>query len=429
MQSPSTPSPRLSIVDRVPFFYGWIILGVSALAVFIAGPGQTYAVSMFVDPIISDLGWSRTLVAGMYTAGSLIAGVFMILAGRLLDRYGARIMMTAVAVLFGFAAIWMSSVNHPLQLAAGFVAIRTLGQGSLTLIPTTLVSLWFFRLRGKVTAICTLGGAVSMAIFPFLIHALIANTGWRNAWLVLAFVIWIVLIPPAILLIRRNPESVGLLPDGQRPSTKERPEKNKVTPVREVNLSLGEASRTRTFWLLLFTGAVPSLITTGLTFHHVSFLASKGIPSGIAASIFGIIGPLMILGIFVAGFMADRVPNRYLLAVGQMLLVVTMLWTFLITSTWQAFFYGGLLGLSIGFIMPISAVIWPNYYGRRHLGSIRGVATSGMVVFAALGPLPFGFLFDLTGAYSSAILIFLALPVSSAAAALLAYPPKWKNLK
>jgi len=351
----------------------------------------------------------------------------MILAGRLLDRYGARIMMTAVAVLFGLAAIWMSSVNHPIQLAAGFVAIRTLGQGSLTLIPTTLISLWFVRWRGKATAICTLGGAVSFATFPILIHALIASTGWRNAWLVLAFVIWIVLLPPAALLIRRNPESVGLLPDGQPPSTKDQPEKDKVDTVREVNFSLGEASRTRTFWLLLFAGAAPSLISTALIFHHVSFLASKGIPSGIAASIFGIIGPMQILGIFIAGSMADRFPNRYLLAVGQMLIAATMLWTFLITSTWQAFFYGAILGLSIGFIMTISTVIWPNYYGRLHLGSIRGVATSGMVVFAALGPLPFGLLFDLTKAYSLAILIFLALPVSCAVAALLAYPPKWKN--
>ncbi len=157
MQSPDTTSSRSSIVDRVPFFYGWIILGVSALAIFIAGPGQTYSVSMFVDPIISDLGWSRTLVSGMYTTGSLIAGAFMILAGRFLDRYGARIMITAVAILFGFAAIWMSSLTHPVQLAVGFVAIRTLGQGSLTFMPTTLVSLWFLRWRGRATAICTLG--------------------------------------------------------------------------------------------------------------------------------------------------------------------------------------------------------------------------------------------------------------------------------
>ena len=427
MQSPGSPSSRFSIVDRVPFFYGWIILGVSALAIFIAGPGQTYSVSMFVDPIISDLGWSRTLVSGLYTAGSLIAGVFMILAGRLLDRYGARIMMTAVAVLFGLAAIWMSSVNHPIQLAAGFVAIRTLGQGSLTFIPTTLVSLWFVRWRGRATAICTLGGAVSFATFPILIHALIANTGWRNAWLVLALVIWIVLLPPVALLIRRNPESVGLLPDGQLPSTKDQPKKDKLDTLSEVNLSLGEASHTRTFWLLLVACASPSLISTALTFHHVSFLASKGIPSGTAATIFGIMGPMQILGIFIAGFVADRFPSRYLLAVGQMLIAATMLWTFLITSTWQAFFYGATLGLSNGFIMTISTVIWPNYYGRRHLGSIRGVTTSGMVVFAALGPLPFGLLFDLTKAYSLAILIFLALPVFSAAAALLAYPPDRKH--
>ena len=351
----------------------------------------------------------------------------MILAGRLLDRYGARLMMTAVAILFGFAAIWMSSLTHPVQLAVGFVAIRTLGQGSLTFMPTTLVSLWFIRWRGKATAICTLGGALSFATFPILIHTLITNAGWRNAWLVLASIIWIVLIPPAALLIRRNPESVGLLPDGQPPSVKTRPSKDKVDSTREVNFSLGEASRTRTFWLLLIAGAAPSLISTALTFHHVSFLATKGIPSGIAASIFGIMGPMQILGIFIAGFLADRFPSRYLLVVGQVLLVATMLWTFLITLTWHAFFYGAMLGLSIGFIMPISAVIWPNYYGRRHLGSIRGVATSGMAVFAALGPFPFGFIFDLTGTYSLAILIFLALPLSSAIAALLAYPPNRKN--
>jgi MFS family permease len=382
---------------------------------------------MFVDPIISDLGWSRTLVSGLYTAGSLAAGVFMILAGRLLDRYGARIMMTAVAVLFGLAAIWMSSVNHPIQLVVGFVAIRTLGQGSLTLIPTTLIALWFVRWRGKATAICTLGGAVSFATFPILIHALVTNIGWRSAWLVLALIIWIVLIPPAVLLIRRNPESVGLLPDGQPPSKRDHPKKDKADTIREVNFSLGEATRTRTFWLLLFAGAAPSLISTALIFHNVSFLASKGIPSGTAASIFGIMGPMQILGIFIAGFIADRFPNRYLLAAGQILLAATMLWTFLISSTWQAFFYGAILALSNGFITTISTVIWPNYYGRQHLGSIRGVATSGMVVFSALGPLPFGFLFDLTRAYSLAILIFLALPVSCAVAALLAYPPKWKS--
>ena len=145
MQAFNPPKDQSSIVARVPFFYGWVILAVSALALFISGPGQTYSVSMFVDPIIADLGWSRTSVSGLYMAGSITAGVIMILVGRLLDKYGARVMITAVCILFGLAAIWMSSVDHPLKLYAGFVAIRTLGQGSLTLIPTTLIALWFVR--------------------------------------------------------------------------------------------------------------------------------------------------------------------------------------------------------------------------------------------------------------------------------------------
>ncbi len=429
MQSHHSATGKASIVARTPFFYGWVILAVSALALFISGPGQTYSVSIFVDPIISDLGWSRTMVSGLYTAGSLTAGVAMILAGRLLDRYGARIMMTSVGVLFGFAALWMSSVDHPVKLYIGFAAIRTLGQGSLTLIPTTLIALWFIRRRGRATAIGGLGGAVSQAVFPPLIHTLITHTGWRNTWVLLAFIIWIVLLLPAAFLVRRSPESVGLLPDRKSVQEQDQTESGKDSTDRETNLTLKEALRTRSFWLLLFAGSAQPLIVTALIFHQVSLFASKGLSSGVAASVFSIMAPMFILGNFGAGFLADKFPNRYLLAAGQILLAAAMLSTFIIASVWQAFVYGAIIGLSSGFLMNVTAVIWPNYYGRLHLGSIRGAATSSMVAFAALGPLPFGFIFDLTNSYSQAILIFLALPISCSFAALLAYPPRKDEVK
>ena len=423
MKTSGTSHGRLSIAGRVPFFYGWVILIVSALAIFVSGPGQTYSVSIFVDHIISDMGWSRTMVSGLYTAGSFTAGVVMIFMGRLLDKYGARIMMTSVCILFGFAAIWMSQVDHLLKLYAGFTFIRILGQGSLTLIPTTLIALWFVRRRGKATAIGSLGGALGGAAFPILIHILITNTGWRNAWLVLAFIIWLTLLLPAFLLVRRSPESVGILPDGQFLSPEEQVENSKLKIIHESNLSLGEALRTRTFWLLIFAGSSQPLIGTALTFHQVSLLASKGISSVTAASVFGVIAPMQILGTLAAGFMTDRFSNRHLLTLGQGFLAATMLFTFLISSTWQAFFYGAMIGMSGGFIMTVSTVIWPNYYGRLHLGSIRGATTASMVGFAALGPLPFGWIYDLTGSYSLVILAFLVLPVSCAIAALLAHSP------
>ena len=397
---------------------------VSALAIFVSGPGQTYSVSIFVDSLISDLGLSRSMVAGLYTAGSLTAGAAVIFIGRLLDRYGARIMLTAVCILFGFAAIWMSSVDSALELYIGFALIRALGQGSLSLIPTTLIALWFVRLRGRATAIGAVGGGISAAVFPILIHHLIAQEGWRTAWLALAFVIWAVLLLPAVLLVRKSPEAVGLRPDGESAVQAEQVDGIKTHFPREFNMSLGEALRTRAFWLLLFAGSAQPFIITALTFHHVSLLATKGVPSVVAASVLSVAAAMQILGTFAAGFMADRFSNRHLLALGQSLLVATMLWTFLISSTWHAFVYGAMIGICSGFLITTLVVLWPNYYGRLHLGSIRGTATASMVVFAALGPLPFGWIFDLTGSYSSAILVFLALPVACAIAALLAHPPR-----
>lgn len=424
MDSSSSRVRRPPVISRTPFFYGWVILAASALARFISSPGQTFLISVFIDPIISDMGWSRTLVSSLYTAGSLTAGVVVIFVGRLLDRYGARIMLLAVGSLFGLAALWMSTIDHPVELYFGFAALRTLGQGSLGLITSTLIALWFVRLRGRAMAIGAIGGAIGVTTFPIIAHTLISNTDWRNAWVVFAIVIWVVMIP-IVLLVRRSPESIDLLPDGkQKQQLKEQTIDGRENINDEVDFSLGEALHTRTFWLLLFAALAMPLIGTGLSFHQISLLTSKGVSTSIATAVFSVIGPLQLLGTFVAGFMADRFPNRYLLVGGQALLGMAMLWTLFITSTWQAFTYGAILGFSMGFIMTVTAVIWPNYYGRLHLGSIRGVSMASTVAFAAIGPLPFGLVYDITGDYSLAVLVLLVLPVFCAVAALLALPPK-----
>ncbi len=228
----------------------------------------------------------------------------------------------------------------------------------------------------------------------------------------------------AVLLVRRSPEAVGLRPDGEPAVQPERAGDAGTGYTPEFSLTLGQALRTRSFWLLMFAGSAQPFIVTALTFHHVSLLAARGIPSAVAASVFSVFAAMQIAGTFAAGFLADRFANRRVLALGQVLLLATLLWTFVISTTWQAYVYGALLGACGGYLITTMAVIWPNYYGRRYLGSIRGVSTASMVVFAALGPLPFGRIFDLTGSYSTAILIFLALPVACAIAALLARPPR-----
>ena len=416
----------VSALGRLPFYYGWVVLGVAGLAIFCSGPGQTYSVSVFVDPIIDDLGLSRTTVSGLYTAGSLTAALFMILVGRLLDRYGARIMLGFVVVLFSIAIACMSLINYPVHLYLGFAGIRTLGQGSLTLIPTTLTAIWFVRLRGRATALMTLGMGASTASFPPLIHWLISNSDWRQAWIVLSILVCALLLIPSLLLVRRSPESVGLLPDGAK-----RPllplSSAEASRSMEVSWQLNEAVHTRTFWLLLAAMSSPSIVSTALMFHHISLMGSRGVEAGMAAAVLSVIAPSVIVGSLMAGFLSDILPNRYILAASQVFLGLALVLALTVSHTWQAFLYGAVLGTGGGASMTTSAVIWANYFGRGHLGAIRGASQVGMVAFAAMGPLPFSLLLDIAGSYNSTFFLILILPVISATTALLATPPLKKE--
>lgn len=398
------------------------MLAASGLVMFISAPGQTYVVSIFVEPMINELGWSRTLFSGLYTGGSLTAALAVPFVGRMLDKFGGRVVLVVVAVLFGFATLLISRVETPAHLFAGFVAIRALGQGSLSLIATTLAAMWFLRMRGRAMAFMSLASPASQAAFPLLVFFLIAAVGWRNSWIVLSGIIWITLIPAGILLVRRSPEAVGMLPDGERRPMQDASAQS-VTP-GDGDWTLAEAIRTRAFWLLLFVGMSLSMIGTALAFHHISLFVSKGLGIGLAAGVLSFMAPMALVGTFTAGFLSDKIPNRYVMAAGQFLFVVVMAWAIWMDAPWQAFVYGGVMGFAQGTIMTINNVIWPNYFGRTHIGSIRGVAGTAMVAFSALGPLPFGFLFDRTGDYDRAILAFIGVPIACGILILLAVAPR-----
>ncbi|MBG94713.1 MAG: MFS transporter [Chloroflexi bacterium] len=418
-----TESIRKALTNRVPFYYGWVVLVISATAMFASGPGQTYSVSIFLEPMRNDLGLGLTHIAGLYTLGSLCAAMTMFFVGRLLDRYGARVMLVSVSICFGLATVWMSNISSPIELLIGFALIRTLGQGSLSLIPTTLVSLWFVRLRGRAMAFHSLGSSFSQAIFPPFIHMLIQSSGWRNAWLSLGVTILGVLLLPALILVRRTPESIGLVPDGK--IEKHDSDDNGIASMSD--WTLGQAIRTKTMWYLMFAGTSASFIVTALMFLQVSLFESKGLSAELAATVFAVIAPMSLIGAFIGGILVERVTNRYLLIVGQLVLVAAMLWTFLVSNTLEAVIYGGMLGFSTGFLMTVNSVIWPNYYGREHLGSIRGVATTVTIAAAALGPLPFAFLTELMDSYGKAVLVFLVLPALCIVASALAVKPVYQQ--
>jgi MFS family permease len=405
---------------KTPIFYGWLIVLISALTIFFSGPGQTYSVSVFIDSYIDEYGWSRSVVSSMYSVGTLVAGIFMGLAGGFFDRYGHRKMTLLIAILFGVACLWMSFVKTVPMLGIGFFLIRLLGQGSMSLSSVTLPPQWFVRRKGTALSIVSLGGGLSLAILPPFNTWVIKNFGWPMGWRLWTLLLWLVMAPLAYLFIRDTPEDVGMFPDGEQIQSLDIESKEIIY---EESWTLKEALETRSFWLIIYTVIVPSAIITGLVFHQISILGEAGLDPSTAALISTVMSLVRLPIILIAGQIADRYDLRYLMAISQGLLFGSIVILVIADSINLVILYGVLVGVQMGIQGLIGGVIWPDYFGRKNLSTIRGVTMMAGVIGSALGPLPFGFAYDIFGGYSEALTTSIIFPIIGVVAGVLAKKP------
>ncbi len=399
-------------------FSGWWMLLVACLAVFLTGPAQTYGVSVFVDPMLNELGWSRSLFSSLYSVGTLASAGVLVFAGRQIDRLGNRIIISVATLLFGGALLLLSTVNSLVMLLIGFALLRAFGSGVLTLAARTLVPNWFHSRAGRAFSLIGLAAMLSQALIPTFNNAMIESFGWRDAFRINALIMWLLLLPIAAIVLRNRPSDIGQVPDGV---PAEEPRAGAVDD--EQGVTLRAALRSITFWCLIGASVVPSLVITGLTFNQVAILADRGFPSSLAATTFAVESAVALPTTLLAGWLVDRFPVRIILMLGQVFLIVAMLFLLVAQSPALVLLYAAWRGASTGLWMVAADVAWPSYFGRKHLGSIRGVGFAVGVVGAAIGPIPVGLSYDLLGGYTAAIAGLLCLPVIAAVAVLRARPP------
>lgn len=404
------------MVARAPFFYGWVILAVGAVGLVLTSPGQTYAISIFIEHFIADFGLSRSLVSVLYGVGTALASLMLPTIGRRIDLFGSRRMMVIIAVLLALACVYMSVVRGFVMLLAGFLVLRLFGQGSLSLVSNNVINQWWVSRRGLAMGIAGLAmSLVGVGVFPNLIQWLIGQYGWRLSYVLLGALVVVVLLPLTLLFVRDTPEEMGLLPDGRREISVAADDSVQVI---EENWTREEAIRTLPFWILSLAGMSVSMLSTGLFFHLVSIFADNGYPPEVAAAIF-LPAAVSTAGVgFVGGVLTDRVAARLLMAVG-LLAQSAALWLAPALATLPlAVLFGIFLGSAGGMTRAVNVVVWANYFGRRHLGSIAGVATTALVFGTALGPVPIGIARDLLGSYDLVLRGLAFLPLLLAAAAL-----------
>ena len=401
------------LVQASPVYYGWIILVVGTLGGIMTSPGQTYAFSAFLDHFIADLDLSRSLVSTLYTGGTLAASFVLPYIGRQFDLRGARFMMALVSFLLGLACIYMSFVRNALMLTLGFFLLRQLGQGSLSLVSKNAINLWWVRRRGLVMGISGVAGAMLGGLFPYIINTLIPLYGWRYTYVIFGGMLILFMLPIAWIFTRDRPEDHGLPPDGMEVDEEE---ENAPGEALETNWTRPQALRSSAFWLVTAGLASMSMLNTGLTFHLFSIFNDSGLSSTVAASVFVPIAATGAIVQLAGGLAISRVPVHLLLVLALLLEALILAWAPALSSQRMAYLFGFFMGMQGGLEMIVSSVIFANYFGRRHLGSIAGFASTLLVAASAHGPMPIGVARDLMGSYQTVLSVFALLPFALAIA-------------
>jgi MFS family permease len=413
--------PSLAYEINRRFYYGWVILAVAALGIFVSGPGQSHTFSVFLVHIQADLGISATALSSAYAAATLIAALGLPHMGRLVDRYRPRRVMAVVTVLLGLACLAFGAAANFLWLAVGFAALRFLGQGSLMLNSSNLVSHWFERRRGFALSLMAMGFFASMAVHPPLSQWLIDMVGWRQAWCWLGLSTWVLLLPPIWFLVHNRPEDLGLAPDGALSAAAKANAGH--GGAGEHGLTLGEALKTSTFWILCAGLFGMSMLVTSLHFFQVSILTEQGLDEATAARIFPISALVMIIVIPLVGRSLDKFPTKWVFAFGLGVMAATLTSAALVHDLTSAFIYAVAFGINNGCTMTFFGFVWPRYFGRKHLGVIQGMGQMLAVAGAALGPLPLAIAHDLAGRYDQILLLLACYPIACAVAALFLRTP------
>ena len=409
---------RDPIVARVPFFYGWAMLPVAIAGQIATSPGQTYGIAAFNDSFRVDLGLTHTELTGAYMQGTVLASLPVALVGGWMDRRGIRRAMTIVVLLFGAVCIATSQVSGLVTLFLAFLLLRMLGQGALSLLSANTLPMWFHARLGTATGLMSAGCAAAIAVVPPLNLHLIGQYGWRTAYAMQGVAVWLLMLPLLAIFFRNRPEDVGQLPDGAKGPDRCDPSVSvdsvsvdagdQATPDHRRNLTLREALRTRSYWILLSMNAIWALVGTAVMFHAMVLLESRGLTKSDAATFFTFFAVSMAAMQFIGGVLADRAPLNLLLTISMAGMGLSLRHLTSVDSAESAYVFAASFGASQGLFGVVGHTIWARYFGRAHLGKIRGTVWTACVAGSSVGPFIMGVAMDHYGVFTPALWLFAA---------------------
>ncbi|UCG55291.1 MAG: MFS transporter [Dehalococcoidia bacterium] len=390
-------------------FYGYWIVAATFFCAFMDSACGYYSFSLFVTPLEADFGWGRGTIMAAWTFRFLGMGLASPFFGRLVDRWGSRKVIPIGAIIGGLGFVLLAQTTNLWYFYIGW-AVVGIGMAGSGLIPgTAVVSRWFKKRRGMALGIMGVGFGAGGILSPLIGGYLIPNFGWSASYFALAWLMWI-LIPLAILVIRTKPSDMGLHPDGvEEPETKTEAA-TESSSSSDSGMTLKMALVSSSFWLIGISYLISSMGETGITQSQVPFLEDIGFPVALAATTLAVVGIWSAIGKFAFGWLCDRIPVKIARAIGIGFLLVGAI---ILTSvqpgslTVLIWLYTILKGFGTGSWMATMSMLTSTTFGLASYGLIFGMVTILMSIGNAIGPLLGGFMYDFTGSYYGAFIVFI----------------------
>jgi len=426
-------APRL-----FPFFYGWVIVFAATLGAIFSIPGQTMGFSVFTDLLMKELDLTRVELSLAYCLGTVGSGLTLPWLGKVLDRWGERKMAVASVFATGLILFYLAKTGPlsrslgnvlPAGIAAflvisvGFYLIRAAAQGVLSMTCRNAIGKWFDHQRGLALAISGVLVSFSYSFAPRGLDWLIGRYGHDGAWMVMGGVTLVVMGPLAWMLFRDTPEEDGLQMDGGRTlgKTHDNPD---MHIHRE--LTRNEAIRDYSFWVFNITFSFYGLYATAFTFHIISLGEEYSFDRARILSLFVPIAATSVITNLIFGAINARLKLKTLLLVMNLGCISAALGMLFLNESvgLPAYVIGN--GVASGGFVSLTGIVFPRFYGRKHLGAISGVNMSSMVIGSGMGPLLFGACHHMTGNYRLILIASIFIPTVLALLSLKADNPQRK---
>jgi MFS family permease len=399
-----TVSPHVAETSRqsgwmgsLPFYYGWINVVMAAIAMTATLPSRTHGLGLITVPLLADLQMTETLFTSINFVSCLLGALFSLPVGYLIDRYGVRVVLTAVSVCFGVVVLGMATVTGPLSLLIALTLIRGFGQSALSIVSTAIVGKWFNQRMGL-----AMGVYAVLLSFGFIgtivgVGAAAEVYGWRVAWNGCGVFLLFGLAPLGWLLVRSTPESCGLRGDEQVRLEESAGSTNVVSAT--IDYTYQQALLTPAFWVFACGTSMFNFVWSAITLLNQSVLMERGFSEDVTKLSLALLVPGGLLANIVCGVMTRRTNLGRMLGTGLFLLCISLALFPHITTKTQLWAYSSTMGVIGGIVTVAHFAAWRSFFGASHLGRISGPAQLLSVLFSATGPLFAAYCRQATGSY------------------------------